>query len=282
MLNKFLKYDMKRMSRFTIPIMIVLAIAIAVGVAATFFGISGSGSDDPSQSATLVENLAGVGSGLIVMFVVFILLSAVTVAQVLVLVDFYKSTVSDEAYLTFTLPARAHDIVRSKLISGVIWITLISAIVVGGIFAIIVAMFAATDVPLDNFYLTLETLENFIDLPDGFGVLFILAIIQWLAQFVNVQILYFMAIFWGSTIVKKYKAIVSIAFVIGVEIAYSIIMSLISLVVETIVLATSVGSAGAVLTACVGEVVYIAIITVLSILFYYLTIHMMERKLNLA
>ena len=280
MLRKFLKYDIKSLSRFMVPIIIVIVIAIAVGMLSSFFGIKSL--INSSGEMNVFDDMAGVSAILIIFFSFIVLVCGVSAAQIFVLVDFYKSTGSDEAYLTFTLPARAHDILRSKIISSIMWISITSVIAVIGYFVIVLAVFGGLEVQKEIFEEFWEMIPNMIAIPDGYWLPIALAIVQLLATFVNTQILYFAAIFFGTTLVTKNKVLVSIACVLGFEFLYELINGIINTIIEAVMMSATLSGGNVIVASCVSYGVMICIITAFSILFYYSTVHMMEKKLNLA
>ncbi len=119
MLGRLIKHEMKATSRILIP-------SFIVWIAIILF-----------SKLTLMISTTGeewfVGISVILMFVSCIAISVATL--VIIISRFYKSTLGDRGYLTFTLPVKTESIIFSKLIVASIWnITLVTI----SIFAILI------------------------------------------------------------------------------------------------------------------------------------------------
>ena len=279
MLRKFFKYDFKSISKIGIPMLIVIVVATLAGALNAY--ISWGNIDNMSDNPNFFNTFAMLGSMLFGYFITIVISLAATVVQIFTLIDFYRSTASDEAYLTFTLPASAHDILRSKLINGCLWVFIASIASTAG--SLIIAAIE-NSVLLESFEgITLEEIVNLFEIPEGTGVMLLLLIIIMAVAFVNNQLLYYMALFFGSVIVRKNKVLASIGCVVGVELVYGVFLTIVISILSAIIGGVSVISgADIMLTINIILGVCIVLLTVLNVLFYYLTIHMMEKKLNLA
>ena len=114
MLGKIIKYDMKAMNRFLIIIHAFLLIY------AFFIRILITG----SLTANNVHNLGNTYFlilGLTVSFGIILLTCVAFATSIIIAVHFYKSTYSDEGYLTHTLPVKKGTLLIAKVIAGTIW-----------------------------------------------------------------------------------------------------------------------------------------------------------------
>ena len=137
MWKKLLKYDFRSVKRFGLPILIVILAAGLLG-AVSIVGIIWS-----LRVNTVLTSLLTTVFALMISFVFLVISIAVTGIGVAILVDYYKTLVTDEAYLTFTLPVRPREILWSKLLNSCVWSTLVvvASLFVGG--ALLVAGFGA-------------------------------------------------------------------------------------------------------------------------------------------
>ena len=113
MLGKIIKYDMKAMNRFLIIIHAFLLIY------AFFIRILITG----RLTANNVHNLGNTYFlilGLTVSFGIILLTCVAFATSIIIAVHFYKSTYSDEGYLTHTLPVKKGTLLIAKVIAGTI------------------------------------------------------------------------------------------------------------------------------------------------------------------
>lgn len=132
MLKKLIKYDMRALSKTVLPVMLfVFVLMIAVGA---LFGTLG-----------MIENVAG-GEFLMLLIpaaIGILTLATVTglaLADILIYARYYKNLMTDEGYLSFTLPVTGNQHLCSKLITAIIWFVIRSVITALGIAA---ALFVA-------------------------------------------------------------------------------------------------------------------------------------------
>ena len=114
MLGKIIKYDMKAMNRFLIIIHAFLLIY------AFFIRILITG----RLTANNVHNFGNTYFlilGLTVSFGIILLTCVAFATSIIIAVHFYKSTYSDEGYLTHTLPVKKGTLLIAKVIAGTIW-----------------------------------------------------------------------------------------------------------------------------------------------------------------
>ena len=114
MLGKIIKYDMKAMNRFLIIIHAFLLIY------AFFIRILITG----RLTANNVHNLGNTYFlilGLTVSFGIILLTCVAFATSIIIAVHFYKSTYSDEGYLTFSLPVPRRTLYLAKTVNALIW-----------------------------------------------------------------------------------------------------------------------------------------------------------------
>ncbi len=279
MLRTLLKYDFKRTKRLALPILLATAGTTLLGSLALFFLIKlGSSFDAMPEDSNLA--LASVFSMILlvgIMIVCLILIfTASQIMKILIYVDFYKSTATDEAYLTFTLPVKSRDLLFSKLFVALTWTF---AQTVATILSICIFVFVgglAAEAP--------EFLKALLAMPGQIMELFfqetwlftdIFSIITVLVAYgINSTMLYLMAIFYGSVLVRKYKVLAASGCVLAVRAVYSIVIN----VVQYIYIFLS----SVMMNFMVMSWIAFLVLTGLTVLFFVLTVRMMNQKLNLA
>lgn len=110
MLGKLLKHEMKALAHWFVPLY------IGVGIAMVLFGIGWT------------INLAWdneIFSTIITMSLLFLFMATLAVISLgtfaIIIIQFYKTMVSDEGYLTHTLPVTVDQLLISKGLAGFIW-----------------------------------------------------------------------------------------------------------------------------------------------------------------
>ncbi len=271
MFKKLLKHDFKNIKKFGIPILLTLLGASVLGSLNAV--ILTKAFDSMTEESGIFATISMMSSFFMMMFVFLIISLAAAAIQIAVLVDFYRSLVSDIGYLTFTLPIKPSEILTSKLVTATVWTVIIgvACFISGGAIFGTIAIFNPTFAPTPG------------DLPPlgaNGVILVILAIIFALAYFINSQLLCFAAIFFASVIARKNKVLAAIGCVYGVNFIYGIFSSVIFTVIMF--------AAEAVATVTDFYISYniflsigIVLLSGLSVLFYFLTKYMMEKKLNL-
>ncbi len=282
MLKKRLKYDFKSISKYALPLLLVLGIAVIVGSVSGY--ITTATARDAAEGAVgIFDSLGTMGAGMINMLCYLALISAGVGITVIIFVDFYRATASDEAYLTFTLPVPAKHILFSKLLTSLAWSVIVSAAMLVGMFLMIFFTFLGmgpeVKLALESIW---ELIENSLYLPGPVNLYYALTAIHSIVASVTSQLLIFFAIFFGSVIAKKRKVVASIGCYFGFTFIYSMFNSIISMIVESIALSVNVTTSGAVVASCISTGIMILISAGAGLFFFYYTVHLMENKLNLA
>lgn len=125
MLGKVLKYDIKNSAKMFLPLYIgVLVITALAKVSVEFL-------------AEVDNLLLSILSGTSILLYVAALFGLVIMTAIFLLMRFYKNFLTDEAYLTFTLPVKTSTLIISKQLNGILWNLLTAVILVaavGGMF----------------------------------------------------------------------------------------------------------------------------------------------------
>lgn len=126
MLGKLIKYDFRSLSRILFPTQIAILGATIIATLGFLFNVridlSGA---SMNGGIGLLRIIIGFLSGIMVLGII----AASFLVAFIIFQRFYKSLMSDEGYLTFTLPVTTTDILWSKLITAMLW-TIISGVVI--------------------------------------------------------------------------------------------------------------------------------------------------------
>ncbi len=134
MFGKLFKYEFKNFGKLGVPIFLgIFALGLFAGL--SVFGLQWSVMQD--------EEINMLFDMLLLFFLLFAFLGVAVgnaVIALLLLWRYYKSTATQEAYLTFTLPVSARALIFSKLLNALLWL-IFAAIVSCLAFALGVAVY---------------------------------------------------------------------------------------------------------------------------------------------
>ena len=281
MLLKLFKYDFKASARFGVPLLIAIAAMTILGCISTAVTVGNAGAEsfETATNAPFEEMLIFFGMGGLVL-ISFALAGAAAVMSVLLVVQFYRSTVSDEAYLTFTLPVTSAQILWSKLLNTVVW-SLFAGLALFLAGAAILGTGITTAGVAEDFVNTFGELFAFLHSMVGqSGLTVFLCCILGAAAFVSSYLMVFMAITFGSVIVRKHKALAAVAMIFVINFITSGITSVMQFVLLGDFTIKSVMYDGmfALNNFLVSSIILYA---ATAVIYFLVTRYMMEKKLNL-
>ncbi len=266
MLKKLFGYDMRSLRRFGVPALFALLFLAVVGAGNMAIFITYT--DQPTGSFISAATLTS--SGMLIFLIYTLIMLVPVFISVMACVDFYRSTATDEGYLTFTLPVPAWKILLSKLLASFLWEAIVA---VAAIFAAGMVTFVGV-VPIvgwGEFILSFREIWFSIPWETFPWPLFVLALLSVLLQAVNSQILYFAAVFFGAVVANKHKVLCVIGCIFGINILYSLMSGIFNLF-------SFVWTVQDLYVSLVIRCVFFAGIAVLA---FFLTQQMMKKKVNL-
>ncbi len=177
------------------------------------------------------------------MFVYYLLVMIIGVAQIIIIVNFYKTTAGDRGYLTWTLPAKTSAILWSKSIAGAIWYMISVAFMILCVFLFLIGDYWTGEVNMCK-EISVAFSEMILTMREAFGVGFeihgIIMIILTLLLFVIGTLFSFMMLYMCIAIGQlfgKWRILASIG-------VYLLIMFAIQVLYIVFVLVLSVGMVG--------------------------------------
>lgn len=255
MLGKLLKYDMKNGARFFLPMYLIFAVIVLLTklyILATPDGTFATG--------TL--------AGLISASYTFGVIGLVLLTEIFFIVYFYRKCISQEAYLTFTLPAKTGSHLLSKCIFGAIW----HVCSYGLIFLSLSIFFSSDEIyAAIRVYSYAFSVSAPVDLTWSLIFLGLNAFIHLFAS----PLMYFASMAMGQ-IVTRHKVLASVGIYIGFYIVFSMASSFGStfLYIGAEVLFSGDGTVG--LTVLSAFRLILALIQ--AGLFYFLTYFFLDKK----
>jgi hypothetical protein len=221
MFIKLFKYDFRSISRWFVPLMIGIGGAAVIGFFNTLILGLADGSDEGQTYSKEVMTAASTGG---VAIIAVVLTIAATAAALLLFVKFYKTMVTDEAYLTFTLPVTAGQLIGAKFLSAVVWSLIVGCALCAAwcVFFSGVMITAGESFREGIFLMVKELLEEIGDDIGSFLLLILYALIRAVRAWFQITC----AILFGASIVRRNKALVAVLMVLAVNFAVNTILSL--------------------------------------------------------
>jgi hypothetical protein len=285
MLLKLFKYDFKNTRRYCIPLLIALAAAtvIACVTIPTFLTTINIGFGPVSDGAENVLSAIVVLSILGFLAACFIIIVSVSLFQIMVCVEFYRSLVTDEGYLTFTLPVKSSSIIKSKLLNGIAWTFISYGALFISILSIIITAVVSAGIMSEgggDAGGSTGSVSEPILFEDV--LMMITVIIYLIVSLISGLMLYFTAIFFGSVVTKKNKLLAAIGCIFGANFVYGIVSGMSGMGIEFIMLSNAPQMLGTSYTTIFVMGIMIIYSLGMTVLMYYLLKYMMDKKLNLA
>ena len=286
MFLKLFKYDFKTSARFGVPILIAVAAAALIGAVNTGITVSNVGKESTFEAVTNApfgELLIFLGMGGL-MLVSVALAAAAAVMSVLLLVQYYRSTAADEAYLTFTLPLTNTEHIYVKLLGAMVcqFICLITIIVAGSI--------ALSGQPLKDIinlfdYLIIDELFANAGVINSI-LIFTEVIILLIISAVSNMLLYYACITVGQT-AKKNRILMAVGAYFIYYIATQIISTIFTIIIMVLAMSNAFDdifewfSAHSIFAIHIYLCCMIIVFAILSVVFWIVTHTIMSKKLNL-
>ena len=278
MLLKVFKHDFKTLSRYLIPVLFALLGVTALGCIDVFVINSYGTETDAGALATMFGSF-----GLI--FIILAIFAVSTVMSIMIYIRFYKSMVTDEAYLTLTLPVKSRTLLTGKLFSALLW-SLIG--IVGTAISISLIALSIGAVTADFFEEFGFIFEVFFDgmseiiLGDWVAVALwaLMTVVSWVVGFIQV----FFAITFAGSIAKRGKVICAVGLILGFNFAVSTISSIINIVISTLTYMNETDVPYAVMSGNLVRTEYavtLVLYTILGVVFFWLSTFLIKKKVNL-
>ena len=293
MLKKCLKYDVQSVIRiWWILAATMLGAALIAGLA--FRGFTEALSHPDTDSVIEIIAIFGIlGAGLCLLAMV----AALVVSVIIVYWRTYTHFFTDEGYLTFTLPVKRSTLYLSKVLTAtLVEVVTVVIFILGICLILLIAPPSTYDGQIINPAAFSGAWELFGSLFKGFFglegggwiIVWLIAAIPFLlmTQLYNSGLI-FLCMTIGSVIAKKHKLLASIGIYYGFTAVLSFVSQFASLflssgIVSVIFVAASGGMTSAGLTVTAVILVADLIMACLAVLLHFITVHLLEKKLNLA
>lgn len=289
MLNKLMKHDFRALSRTLFPLQIGI---LGSGLVATLLTALTIRLSDASWAGTngssLLQGLIMAVTGTASVLIGIAIMASTLVTLIFICYHFYRSFLSDEGYLTFTLPVSTSNLLWSKLFTGMFW-ALINCVVVA-VTLLIFTVFGTTTNTLVNqevlsairYFFTdlMPQATQYFNVPLVSVEVVVIGLIALAAQMLQI----YFAIIVGGQVAKKHKILAAIGMYLlinmGVGIVSSTFMAAVTLGEGTMSLAlNSVQEVGTFMTSVFGW--YGVLFAGLCVLFFLVSRSILKKNLNL-
>ncbi len=279
MLGKLLKYELKSTARYFIPLYIAL-IALTILNRFTLY------------LYTLDSLLLGILETFLMGAYVLTIIGTIVVTFVLIIVRFYKNLLTDEGYLTHTLPVKASCHINCKIISAFIW-TILSVVMVVVSFLI---LFADSNTIPSAFKTIAEFFEEVSELgilPNIIFSIIIFILVMLISLFYNISMTY-CSLSIGS-LFNKHKILGAIGGYFIISYTVQIISTIATLLIARFLfwdfldISYDISSSSEIVqvfSSLIGPFNSLMIISgvfslIFSVIFYMLSNYILSKKLNL-
>lgn len=260
MLGKLIKHEFKDTMRLFLPIFGLIAVLTPV-----FSLMMSLGSNYDDLSGDEMYGLDVVfGSG--IAGYLLLLFGLMIVTQILIVIRFYQTMASSEAYLTFTLPAKTGSILIAKWLVSMIWYIIACILAAASVFTVLLI---ATPITMDDISTVLSAIR-FLDYQDFF-TLFLLILFVLISLSLTILRMY-TSVMIGQ-LAKTHRVALSIGVYLGLSQGLQIIISLMS--IPFFILFPNMDNVNLILSiCCIGY-------GALSAAFYAVTYYLTAKKLNI-
>ena len=257
MLGKLIKHEFKDTMRLFLPMFGFIAVLTPIF---SLMMSLGNNYDEEAGAALSVVFGSGIAGYFLLLF------GLIIVTQILIVMRFYRTMASTEAYLTFTLPAKPGQIVFSKWLVAMIWY-IISCIV--AVVSILIVLLIATPITFQNIGYALSKMYEFIDFSNLLTILLLglFALIS-----LSVSILQMYASVMIGQLARTHRVALSIGVYLGLSQGVQIVLAILS--IPFVLIFPEIESVNIILLLCC--LVY----GVLSAAYYITTYLLTVKKLN--
>ena len=257
MRGKLIKHEFKDTMRLVLPM--CGFIAVLTPIFSLMMSLGNNYDEDAGAARSVVF-----GSGIAGYFL--LLFGLIIITQILIVMRFYRTMASTEAYLTFTLPAKPGQIIFAKWLVAMIWY-IISCIV--AIVSILIVLLIATPITFQNIGYALSKLYEFIDFSNLLTIL-LLGLFAFIS--LSVSILQMYASVMIGQLARTHRVALSIGVYLGLSQGVQIVLAILS--IPFVLIFPEIESENIILLLCC------LIYGILSAAYYITTYLLTVKKLN--
>lgn len=270
MLGKLMKHEFKALGRYFLPMFAFLIVLTPI------FSLIIRLTDWTNDEFGIMETL----SVLSIVGFVFTIYALMIAASILIVIRFYRTTATSEAYLTFTLPASPNQILISKWLMATVWQILSAIVMVICIIALIFICGVCTPAEFAKFA------GEFFDLvrtsPDmvGFSITTLLLLPIMMIIGVLASTLQFYSCVMIGQLFNEHRVLASIGIYVAMYMATQLLTTIVMMPIQIGLMASSDSVEAASNATTIVFLVTIALQIILGVVYYIVTSFIMKKKLN--
>ena len=278
MFSTLIRYDFKRQFKMMLPFYIAPLVASGIFIF-VYWRIT---------NLSEIEQYFMIPYMLAILVSIFVIPAAFFGVFAVVFAYFYRSLISDEGYLTFTLPVTYNQILASKTITGSIYTLVGMLIMLASFILLFVGIFSVSGMNMDEFFAVSDTSQ--VNFPSWMAtVLLLCSLLSFIVDAIVgvIQIIFSAAI--GSSIAKTHKVWGMIAAYLISSTAISVISSVLALPFGFLTSISSLSSPGSVeemmsqyyLNSSLLMLLSVVISGIIGVVMYLWSLKVFKNKLNL-
>lgn len=274
MFSTLMRYDFKRLLKVILPLCGLIILSGGI-VAFIFWRLS-----DPTD----FEQYLTIPYGLLVFAAILTMIGGFVYCFVHIALSYQKNLMSDEGYLTFTLPVTQNQILLSKTISGSLCGLLAGLALVAAVFLLVMGVELTTTQALSNagFEVTVDEAAG-LTLRDQ-APLLLASILSGIVDVISMVIRLSFAVTAGYCIAKNHKVLASIGFYLLVNFVSSIVTNFVMVIVQSSL--TPVEESFSVAQTARIDAISLTVQSVLvlgiGVFLYFWTLKLLKTRLNLT
>lgn len=260
MLGKLVKHEFKDTMRLFLPMFGFIAVLTPIFSLMMRIGSNYNETAEDSSALDIVFG-SGIAGYLLLLFALLI------ITQVLIVIRFYRTMVSTEAYLTFTLPAKTGSILFSKWIVSMVWYVISFIIAAVSVLAVLLI---ATPLTFGDISDAISFVTKYVEI-DDFITLILFGLMMLCSTSLTILRMY-VSVMIGQ-LAKTHRIALSIGIYLALSQGLSVVLSL--LMIPFFFILESIDSVNVLfLVAIIGN-------GILAAGFYIITYFLTVKKLNI-
>lgn len=288
MFGKLMKYENRKLSKYMLPLFAASTVASVVMALMLWLFI---GTTETSPDENFLSILLLMGSMILAFVMWMVIVAANSGSYILLGVRFYKNFISDEGYLTFTLPVTAGQLLGSKTLSAFIWRILSTVVFIINMIIVCLGFILPMSDKLNDDLLA-DLKFTFAVLGDAMAeaftagevVMLVISLIFFVIvmELLNLGVLY-LAITLGGVMAQKHKALAGIGLYMVLNTVISTVVQIVYSIFSALAMFTD-GMSGepSLFAISLFLLISAALCTAFTCIIYFIIRYLLGNKLNLA
>lgn len=260
MLNKLLKHELKTTAKLLVPIYLILLVFTMMNRIVL--------------NLHIFKGYLSIIPALITAAYVISIIAVIMVSSIYMIARFYKNLLTDEGYLMFTLPVKSCQLINAKLLISIFW-------TIAGIIAVIASVLVVSSTPgeLSRFLAELKSVRNELQTQFGSKTTLLIAefMISMILGLINTILMIYVSIAIGQ-LFNSHKIIGSFVAYVCISVILQFAITILAYIAGQIY-DQNINDLMVVPNLILPCIIFF--ISVLSLVYYFVTAYIFKKKLNL-